>query len=97
MEASKTSARPHYSVLIREVANRVAGTTGFGELGTDKLVEMVLDLERAGWAPEVSPELQKAREKYAELYPDRRDEALGGALDDRDTLRLLVRLFSDSK
>jgi hypothetical protein len=62
-------------------------------LSTTQLIEKVVALEREGWVPFVPPELQKAREKYAELYPVIGHDALSGALDDKDTMQLLVRMI----
>jgi hypothetical protein len=62
---------------------------------TSEVVRFALQLEREGWEPEVSAELQRAREKYAKLYPEQREEALGGVFDNYETMRLLMRLLSE--
>jgi len=81
--------RPHYNLLIKEVVRRFP----YEDLSAEVLVERVVALERGGWVPFVPPELQKAREKYAELYPVVGHEAIVGAFDDRDTMQLLVKMI----
>lgn len=85
--------RPHYNLLIKEAVRRNQETKWHQEMSAEELVKAVLDIEREGWVPIVPPELQKAREKYAELYPVIGHEAIIGAFDDRDTMQLLVKMI----
>ena len=93
--------RPHYKVIYREAFDRFLASLPpesrghFSDNPSPEIVRFALQLEREGWAPEVSPELQKAREKYASIYPEFREEALGGARDSYETMQLLMRLMND--
>jgi hypothetical protein len=93
--------RPHYKVIYREAFDRFLASLPpesrgyFSHNPSPEIVRFALQLEREGWAPEVSPELQKAREKYASIYPKLREEALGGERDSSEGMQLLVRLMNE--